>query len=205
MAHSCTWYMTNMPNELIDIVEKDVQQFDNNVNSSLLMGEELDTQIRDSKNAWISSSHWIGGLLWYYIDKMNRENFRYDITDIDGGTIQYTQYGPGQYYTWHKDQEIESFYKPQIDPRINVNLRDDLTTLEGEYVRKLSFVVQLSDPTEYTGGELQFVDNSNKTFFAPKQRGTVIVFDSRLNHRVRKIKTGLRKSLVGWVMGPRWR
>ena len=49
------------------------------------------------------------------------------------------------------------------------------------------------------------MDNSRKTFFAPKQRGTVIMFDSRTPHRVRKVKSGLRKSLVGWVCGPRFR
>ena len=40
---------------------------------------------------------------------------------------------------------------------------------------------------------------------APKQRGTMIVFDSRVRHRVRKIKSGTRKSIVGWVVGPRWK
>jgi len=49
------------------------------------------------------------------------------------------------------------------------------------------------------------MDNSRKTFFAPKQRGTMIIFDSRTPHRVRKVKSGMRKSLVGWVVGPRFR
>jgi PKHD-type hydroxylase len=78
-------------------------------------------------------------------------------------------------------------------------------TVQGEYVRKLSFSLQLSDPEDYTGGEVQFMDNSRKTYFAPKQRGTLIMFDSRTPHRVRKVKSGMRKSLVGWVVGKRWR
>ena len=72
-------------------------------------------------------------------------------------------------------------------------------------MRKLSFSLQLSDPDQYTGGELEFLDNSGKTMFAPKQRGTMVVFDSRLKHRVRRVKSGLRKSIVGWVVGPRWK
>ena len=72
-------------------------------------------------------------------------------------------------------------------------------------VRKLSFSLQLSDPEDYRGGELEFIDNSNKPFLAPKQRGTMVVFDSRVKHRVRKVKSGLRKSIVGWVIGPRWK
>ena len=82
--------------------------------------------------------------------------------------------------------------------------QDDII-LNSEYVRKLSFSLQLSDPDQYTGGELEFSDNGGKTMFAPKQRGTMVVFDSRLKHRVRRVKSGLRKSIVGWVVGPRWK
>ena len=84
-------------------------------------------------------------------------------------------------------------------------MSQDQITIRGEYIRKLSFSLQLSDPKDYTGGEVQFLDNNGKTFFAPKQRGTMIVFDSRTKHRVRKVKSGMRKSLVGWVVGPRWK
>ena len=136
---------------------------------------------------------------------MNRENFLYDIVDIDGGSIQYTQYTEGQFYNWHKDADLDCFYQPQLAPSSHASMTPDMVAVQGEYVRKLSFVVQLSDPEEYTGGELQFLDNNGKTFFAPKQRGTVIVFDSRTRHRVRKVRSGLRKSLVGWVVGPRWK
>ena len=75
----------------------------------------------------------------------------------------------------------------------------------GEYVRKLSFTLQLSEPTDYRGGEVEFLDSEGQRFLAPKQRGTMIVFDARTRHRVRKVKEGLRKSIVGWVVGPRWK
>jgi PKHD-type hydroxylase len=39
----------------------------------------------------------------------------------------------------------------------------------------------------------------------PKQKGTIAFFDSRTPHRVKKVKSGVRKSLVGWVIGPRFR
>ena len=82
------------------------------------------------------------------------------------------------------------------------NLAEDQVTLKGEIVRKLSFSLQLSDPTDYTGGEVQFLDNGGNTFFAPKQRGTLVVFDSRTRHRVRRFVL-VCKSIVGWVVGPR--
>ena len=194
-----------MPSEIVDILAKDVQKFDKESQESLIQGNVKDKSIRNSKNSWISTDNWISGWLWYYISKTNRENFCYDLTDIDGGSVQYTQYGPGQFYNWHSDADLDSFYQPQLRVGGNTNMREDQTILQGEYVRKLSFVLQLSDPTDYRGGELQFMDNRGGTFFAPKQKGTIILFDSRVKHRVRKVREGLRRSLVGWVVGPRWK
>ena len=205
MANLTCWHMTELPTEIVEIIERDVQKYDEYTKDSEVRGEQVDKVIRNSKNSWIPSSNWIGGWLWYYIDRINRENFCYDLTDIDACTIQYTQYGPGQFYNWHQDADIDVFYKPQITPGSGNNMSEDQVTLNGEYVRKLSFALQLSDPTDYTGGEVQFLDNSGGTYFAPKQRGTLMVFDSRTKHRVRKVKSGLRKSLVGWVVGPRWK
>lgn len=205
MAFLTCWQMTELPTEIVDIIERDLQKHDESAQDSQIMGAEVDKVIRDSKNVWIPTSNWIAGWIWYYVSKLNRENFCYDLIDIDGASIQYTHYGEGQFYNWHNDADIEGFYKPQLVPSSMTNMREDQAILQGEYVRKLSFSLQLSDATDYTGGEVQFMDNSGGTFFAPKQRGTLIVFDSRVQHRVRKVRSGLRKSLVGWVVGPRWK
>lgn len=205
MAFETVWYTTNVPIDVVDILEKDIQKFDSESQESKLSGNILDKDIRNSTNVWVPTSHWIGGFLWHYIQRANRENFLYDLTAIDGENIQYTQYGPGQFYNWHIDGGIANCYKPDILPGSGVNLAQDQITVNGESVRKLSFVLQLSDPSEYTGGELQFMGTAGQLYFAPKQRGTIITFDSRVKHRVRKVKSGLRKSLVGWVVGPRWK
>ena len=205
MSYLAQWHITNLPQEIVEIVEKDLIQFDNDAGDSQILDGNIDKVIRNSKQAWIPTNHWIGGWLWYYIEKCNRENFLYDIREIDNGSVQYTHYGPGQYYSWHQDADIDTFYKPTQIPNSGQNLREDMTIVQGEYVRKLSFTLQLSDPQDYTGGEVQFLDNGNKTFFAPKQRGTLIVCDSRTKHRVRKVKSGMRKSIVGWCVGPRWK
>ena len=81
MAYLTCWHMTNLPTEIVEIIEKDVQTFDAVAQDSQIMGEQVDKVIRNSKNAWIPTSHWIGGWLWYYIDKINRENFCYDLYD----------------------------------------------------------------------------------------------------------------------------
>ena len=205
MADLACWNLTRLPTKIIDILEEDIKEFDSSVGTSGLMGNQIDPHIRDSKNSWIPSSHWIGGWLWYYVSKINKENFLYDITDFDSGTIQYTHYGPEKFYNWHSDSDVDAHYKPKQKYSSGENKSMDSITLSGEYVRKLSFSLQLSEPTDYRGGEVQFLDNSGASFFAPKDRGTIIVFDSRIKHRVRKVKSGLRKSLVGWIVGPRWK
>ena len=49
------------------------------------------------------------------------------------------------------------------------------------------------------------IDESNKNYIAPRQKGSLIIFDSRTKHRVCKVRSGVRKSIVGWVVGPRWK
>ena len=121
------------------------------------------------------------------------------------GSIQYTHYEPGDYYTWHVDGDISSTFKPNIKVGSGVNISEDQVLQKGECVRKLSFSLQLSDAKDYRGGEVEFINSAGERYFAPKRKGTLIVFDSRTKHRVRTVKSGLRKSLVGWVVGPRWK
>ena len=42
-------------------------------------------------------------------------------------------------------------------------------------------------------------------YVAPRKRGTIVLFDSRTQHCVNKVKKGVRKSIVGWTVGPRWK
>ena len=205
MANSVCWEFTELPVGIIDILVDDIKKFDSSIEKSKLKGDRRNSFIRNSQNTWIPTSHWIGGYLWYYVSKINRDNFLYDITDIDNQTLQYTHYQEGQYYNWHSDTVLDTYHKPQINFASGVGRGQEELIQTGEYVRKLSFTLQLSDPTDYRGGEVEFLDSEGQRFLAPKQRGAMIVFDSRVRHRVRKVKEGTRKSIVGWVVGPRWK
>jgi len=214
MAFENLWYFTDIPTELVDIIEKEAfKNFQSNLDSSKVGGNKIEMTKRNSKNSWIPTSHWIGGLVWHYVERANRENFLYDITCIEGETLQYTQYSKGEYYSWHNDEGTPQFYMPQVIPTSDgldpskdkeILFRDYLNK-KTECVRKLSVVMQLSDPDDYEGGNLQFLFSNGKTGFAPRKRGTVVVFDSRIQHRVLKVKSGVRRSIVGWVIGPRWK
>ena len=206
MAFQSVWYYSNLPKEVVTIIEKDLaENFDSQMGDSRLMGDALNKDKRNSKNAWVPTTHWLGGFLWHYISRANRENFLYDLRCVDGESMQYTQYGPGEFYSWHNDAGISGAYKPESVGNRMDGLANDFVNENIELVRKLSFVLQLSDPDDYEGGNLQLLDESGKTYIAPRQRGTVILFDSRTQHRVLPVKSGLRKSIVGWTVGPRWK
>jgi PKHD-type hydroxylase len=206
MAFQSVWYYSDLPEEVVEIIEKDLSvKFDQQMGDSRLMGDALNKDKRNSQNAWIPTQHWLGGFLWHYIQRANRENFLYDLRCIDGESMQYTRYGPGQFYGWHNDAGIAGAYKPQSVGNRQEGLANDFVNENIELVRKLSFVLQLSDPDDYEGGNLQLLDESGASYFAPRKRGTVILFDSRTQHRVLPVKSGLRKSIVGWTVGPRWK
>ena len=206
MAFQTIWHFSDLPKEIIDIIERDLSdRFDGEMSDSRLIGDALNKDKRNSQNAWIPSQHWVGGFLWHYVMRANRENFLYDLRCIDGESIPYTRYAEGQFYNWHNDAGLASQYKPVSVGNRAEGLGQDFLNENIEMVRKLSFVLQLSDPDDYEGGNLQMLDESGRLYVAPRQRGTVILFDSRTQHRVQKIKSGVRKSLVGWTVGPRWK
>lgn len=192
------WYTTEMPPELISIAEKDLQQFDSSLQTAITSGG-VNLNVRDSKTSWINTTHWVAGLCYHYVLMANRQNFLYDIDGFDGETMQYTSYSPGEYYGWHQDTGLGTMSLPGEDAQEVFMMKNC------ERVRKLSFIMQLSNPDEYSGGEVQLMRDTGKSFFLPKEKGTIIVFDSRTRHRAKAVKSGMRKSLVGWVSGPRWK
>lgn len=206
MAYQSIWYYTDLPESVVDMITEDLSvKFDSQMGDSKLMGDALNKDKRNSQNAWIPTDHWLGGFIWHYISRANRENFLYDLRCIDGESMQYTQYGPGQFYSWHNDAGLACHYKPVTVGNRVEGRAQDFVEENTELVRKLSFVLQLSDPDDYEGGNLQLLDEAGKSYFAPRQRGTVVLFDSRTQHRVLPVTSGLRKSIVGWTVGPRWK
>jgi hypothetical protein len=178
-------YETKIPDEIIDLILKDVENVDTDQAGvgSLNITNKF---YRNSNVGWIDFTHWIAGFLWHYINIANLTNFRYVLYSYDDQKLQYTVYGNDQFYNWHVDSH------PSTDNK--------------ETVRKLSLSIQLSDESEYEGGELQLIDDVSRSIYTvPKKKGSLVVFDSRLRHRVKKVKSGQRKSLVAWAVGPKWK
>jgi PKHD-type hydroxylase len=73
--------------------------------------------------------------------------------------------------------------------------------------RKLTCVIQLTDPTTYEGGDFEMYDLSQN---APdkeeiRQQGTAIFLPSFISHAALPVTEGTRHSLAVWMEGPKWR
>ncbi len=70
--------------------------------------------------------------------------------------------------------------------------------------RKLAFTIQLTDATDYAGGDLEFhnVEIDAKSL---RQKGTLAIFPTYWLHRVKPVTKGTRDTVVGWVHGPSFR
>jgi predicted 2-oxoglutarate/Fe(II)-dependent dioxygenase YbiX len=205
LAFQSIWFFSDLPEDIVDLIEKDLtEKFDSQFQDSKLHGDALNKEKRNSQNTWIPTTHWVAGFLWHYVQRANRENFLYDLRNIDGESLQYTRYSEGEFYGWHNDAGLQTQYKPQSVGNLAEGLANDFVNENIELVRKLSFSLQLSGPDDYEGGNVQFIDEAGKSYFAPRKRGTIVLFDSRTQHRVLKVTKGVRKSIVGWVVGKRW-
>lgn len=193
-----------LPDEMLTSILSTLQQNEkiHNLKQSTLLNKNVDTKIRSSKNTFISSKSWFVGMLYYYADLVNQRVYQFDITGYESDSVQYAEYTSGDFYSWHSD---DLHQLPTMCNYVPSTVKPKLPS-PTEYVRKLSYSFQLND--DYTGGELQLYEPhlgkvSLETI--PKQKGLLTIFDSRTLHRVRKVKSGTRKSIVGWLVGPRWR
>lgn len=168
---------------------------------TVVKGQEYaETDHRKTITRWSLPGDWVPSFMSNYINIANEINFGFDICAMYYTECHMLEYGPGNYYHWHADTSMEQCTRrePPSWGTVHVDYTD--------YVRKLSFTLQLSDPDDYTGGEMQMVDSfTNSSTILPKDRGTLCVFDSRVPHRIKPVKTGKRYALVGWALGPKWK
>jgi PKHD-type hydroxylase len=182
-VESFAWYDNIFTEEELDMIEKSVS--DTDLYDGEITGDQLDTDIRDSKIKFIESSvddnRWIFERFTGLINNANERFFQIELSRLE--SLQYTVYNKGQFYRDHMDLGYKN---------------------PNNAIRKLSFTLQLSDPDDYDGGEL-VIKHGSTPDIARKNRGTIIFFPSYIIHEVTTVTRGTRKSLVGWVTGPRWK
>ena len=143
-------------------------------------GGVVNANVRRSQVSWLhntSDTKWVFDKLANVASKINAQHFRFDLTGF-GEPLQLTNYDQSEngMYGWHQDYG-------------------------GGISRKLSMAVQLTDPSEYEGGNLQML-TSGEPQNVRKQRGLIAIFPSYVLHQVTPVTQGSRQSLVAWVSGP---
>ena len=137
-------------------------------------------------------------------DLWNAEELYHPVPEIRG-QLHYWDKNPEHFnhneVEGQVDGSLARYWHPQYRA-IHSGIRMKLEEIIG---RKLSFSIQLSHPDDYEGGNVQLLDEAGNSYIAPRKRGAIVLFDSRTQHRVLKVTKGTRKSIVGWVVGPRWK
>jgi PKHD-type hydroxylase len=133
---------------------------------------------RNCKAGWLyadETNEWLFQKIIKAITDVNDRTFKFELDHVE--PLQYLEYGFGQFYNKHVD-----------------NGADSVAT------RKITMVIQLSDPKDYVGGGLT-IDSMARTRHAPRGRGSVAIFPSHLPHKANPVWIGKRKALVAWMRG----
>ena len=199
----CTWDGAFTEDELNDI-ENYCETFDQV--SSKVSGkisdqgsDELLSDVRKSKVAWFQKNQHpkldhLFDKLNLVIEKVNDDYYNYDLNGY--GIIQYTTYSGDKldHYDYHVDMHIGN----------DLEAHGDIWLKYGD-TRKLSLSLILSDPQSYEGGKFTMKMGGSIELEVEQKRGRVIFFPSFLLHKVHPVTKGIRKSIVAWVEGPKFR
>lgn len=142
---------------------------------------DLDESIRKTEVVWVKPATEIFDTIYHYIVSANTNaGWNFEITGMED--VQLGRYTDGGFYDWHMDT-----FAPD----------------EGNFQRKLSCVIQMTDPDTYEGGDLILKTGKNDTDIHTftRKRGSVIVFPSMVYHKVTPVTRGTRYSAVAWMRG----
>lgn len=147
-------------------------------------GTSSDDPARITRTAWKGrafESAWIYDKMERLARTLNAQVYKFDLTGFSD-LFQYTVYDAdqGSHFDWHVDQIRQPTH------------------------RKLSFSLQLTDPSEYEGCDLE-IHAGTRIERAPRGKGTLVAFPAYGLHRVTPITAGTRKALVAWTAGPPFR
>ena len=125
--------------------------------------------------------------LWLAVSEANEKYFKFHISKLD--SFQLTEYNAEYLGEYKKHKDV---FWLNNDPY---------------YHRKLSCVVQLTNPQLYTGGDLVLEDleGGYPNIEQVRNQGSITYFPSFVSHAVTPVTSGIRHSLVAWFDGPKWR
>jgi len=127
---------------------------------------------------------WIFDKLNFIIQAANEQFYNFHLNGYP--SFQYTTYDANGRYDWHTDMSFGSKFDGDAEPR------------------KLSLTLLLND--EFEGGQFQINNGKEESpIDVPIHKGRAVLFPSFMIHRVTPVTKGIRKSIVVWVLGPKFR
>jgi PKHD-type hydroxylase len=152
---------------------------------TIFASDKLETvdEYRRSKIGWVpqdSEFDWVYEKIAGMTREANDKLWHFELTGM-AEQAQYTVYDGREegHYDWHLDLGAEGCAAR----------------------RKVTVVIQLSDPEKYEGGDLKIKIKRDDVSVWKKQGG-VCVFPSFFVHKVEPVTKGTRKSLILWNSGP---
>jgi PKHD-type hydroxylase len=177
------WYQEGLNSEDLTNLDKLAATYPY-TKGTIVGNDEIVESIRKSKIKWIhpnDDSQWLYDKIINMVVEANNTMWNFNLYSVID-SIQYTEYSEGGgHYDWHMD----------IGPGSISH-------------RKVSITIQLSDPNEYEGGDLELWYGGS-IIQIPKNKGLTVLFPSFSMHRVTPITKGTRKSLVLWVGGEHYK
>jgi PKHD-type hydroxylase len=151
-----------------------------------LVGGVANRDIRRAEIAWLddaAGAGWVMERLVRLVAAANRAAFGFDLEEF-GESPQVARYGAeaAGHFAWHSDIGEGALARR----------------------RKVTLVVQLSDPGAYEGGGLELMPDG-QVVAAARDRGAAVAFPSFVLHRVAPVSRGTRHSLTVWAHGPAFR
>jgi PKHD-type hydroxylase len=141
-----------------------------------------DNNNRKSNITWLKNDSLIEKLTPIVNEANENSNWNFLLREFE--PLQYTVYNKDDHYDWHIDSHGKSY--------------------DNGLIRKLSFTLFLNE--DYEGGDFRICephpnpDKITQQLFKPKT-GTMVVFPSFVHHKVSPVTRGVRKTLVGWIVG----
>ena len=141
------------------------------------LGNIFPSLVRNSKVSWVYPESNLSFLMQKVINILLQEIEEYFYIPCKTiENIQFTQYEFLNHYSYHMDSGPEEIPAKRL----------------------LSATVELTNPSEYWGGQLK-IKIGNEGMNAPKEQGNLTIFPSCLQHKVTPVFKGTRYSLVIWV------
>lgn len=153
-------------------------------------GKVVDDRYRRSQIRFIqkpnTSFQFLFDAMWKTAIQANEQWFGFHLTKLD--YIQLAEYNSSYQGEYKRHHDV---FWVNNDP---------------VYHRKLTAVVQLTDPSEYEGGDFEVYDVAQCPDKEEiRQQGTVIFIPSFMPHAALPVTKGVRHSLACWFDGPKWR